>query len=48
MAIEDIAAAMHRVESILRRRPEIGLHDDAPAISRWQGGTRIAFDTDVE
>jgi organic hydroperoxide reductase OsmC/OhrA len=42
MAIKDIAAAMHRVESILRRRPETGLHDDAPATARWQSGTRIA------
>jgi organic hydroperoxide reductase OsmC/OhrA len=42
MAIEHIAAAMHRVESVLRRRPETGLHDDAPAVARWQSGTRIA------
>ena len=42
MALEDIAAAMRRVESVLRRRPETGLHDDAPATARWQGGTRTA------
>jgi organic hydroperoxide reductase OsmC/OhrA len=42
MATGDIAAAMHRVESILRRRPETGLHNDAPATARWQSGTRIA------
>lgn len=42
MAMEDVAAAMHRVESILRRRPETGLHDDAPAAARWQSGTRVA------
>jgi organic hydroperoxide reductase OsmC/OhrA len=42
MASEDIAAAMHRVETILRRRPEVGLHDDAPATAQWQSGTRIA------
>jgi uncharacterized OsmC-like protein len=41
MATQDIAAAMHRVESILRRRPEMGLHDDAPATARWQSGTRV-------
>jgi organic hydroperoxide reductase OsmC/OhrA len=41
MATEDIAAVMHRVESILRRRPETGLHDDAPATARWHSGTRI-------
>ena len=42
MAIQDIAAAMHRVESVLRRRPEMGLHEDPPATARWQSGTRIA------
>jgi organic hydroperoxide reductase OsmC/OhrA len=41
MAIKDIAAAMHRVEAILRRRPEKGLNDDAPATARWQSGTRV-------
>jgi uncharacterized OsmC-like protein len=32
---------MQRVEAVLRRRPEVGLHDDAPAAARWQGGTRV-------
>jgi uncharacterized OsmC-like protein len=41
MAIEDIAAAIRRVESVLRRRPDMGLHDDAPADARWQSGTRV-------
>ncbi|MBX9962594.1 MAG: OsmC family protein [Burkholderiales bacterium] len=41
MATQDIAAALARVRSVLERRPQIGLHDDAPAIARWQGGTRI-------
>ena len=41
MAAQDIAAAWHRVESVLRRRPQAGLHDDAPATARWDGGTRI-------
>jgi len=36
-----IAAAMQRVEQILQRRPGFGLHDDAPAAARWQGGTRV-------
>ena len=43
MATHDIAAAMRRAESVLRRRPETGLHDDLPAIARWQSGTRIAL-----
>src|SRR5438552_3676240 len=41
MGMHDIAAAMQRVEEVLRRRPDAGLHDDAPATARWQGGTRI-------
>lgn len=41
MANQDIAAALGRVEAVLRRRPEIGLHEDAPATARWAGGTRI-------
>jgi uncharacterized OsmC-like protein len=32
---------MQRVESVLKRRPEVGLHEDAPATARWEGGTRI-------
>ena len=42
MASRDIAAAMQRVESVLTRRPEVGLHDDAPATARWKSGTRVA------
>jgi uncharacterized OsmC-like protein len=41
MSMERITAALHRVESILRRRPEAGVHDDAPALARWEGGTRV-------
>jgi uncharacterized OsmC-like protein len=41
MALQEIAAAMQRVEAVLRRRPEVGLHDDAPATARWQSGTRV-------
>lgn len=41
MAASDIAAAVQRVESVLRRRPEVALHDDAPATSRWQGGLQV-------
>src|ERR1700722_2373805 len=42
MAAKDIAAAVQRVESVLKRRPSAGLHDDAPATARWQSGTRVA------
>jgi uncharacterized OsmC-like protein len=42
MTIEDIATAVHRVESILKRRPATGMHDDAPATARWRTGLRVA------
>ena len=41
MAAQDLAAALQRVEAVLLRRPETGLHDDAPATARWDNGTRI-------
>jgi uncharacterized OsmC-like protein len=41
MAKEDIAAALQRVKTVLQRRPEMGLHDDAPATARWERGTRV-------
>jgi uncharacterized OsmC-like protein len=42
MTLQNIAAAMQRVESVLTRRPQVGLHDDAPATARWQSGMRVA------
>lgn len=42
MAMPDIAAAMQRVEKVLLRRPEMGTHDDAPAMARWRGDMLIA------
>jgi uncharacterized OsmC-like protein len=41
MSSKAIAAAVRRVEDILRRRPSRALHDDAPATARWEGGTRV-------
>jgi len=41
MATRDVAAAMQRVEAVLKRRPEVGIHDDAPATAHWESGTRI-------
>jgi len=41
MSMQEIAAAVRRVESALRRRPEVGVHDDAPAVARWDTGTRV-------
>lgn len=39
--LQNIASAVQRVEVALQRRPEAGLHDDAPALVRWQSGTRF-------
>ena len=41
MTTRDIAAALQRVDAVLRRRPAHGLGDDAPAAARWQGGLRV-------
>jgi organic hydroperoxide reductase OsmC/OhrA len=38
-----IAAALHRFESILQRRPGAGLVDDSPAVTHWVGGTRFVL-----
>ncbi len=40
MTTDDLAQALLRAQTVLRRRPEMGLHDDAPATARWQHGTR--------
>jgi uncharacterized OsmC-like protein len=55
MTARDLATAMERVSGVLRRRPEKGLHDDAPAAVRWGGDTRMVarhpgglqFETDM-
>jgi uncharacterized OsmC-like protein len=39
--MQEIAVALQRVEAVLRRRPDVGLHDDAPATARWERGTRV-------
>ena len=36
-----VRTALQRVETVLRRRPDMGLHDDAPATVRWSAGTRV-------
>ncbi len=41
MTMQEIAAALQRAEAVLCRRPQFGIHDDAPATSRWQSGTRV-------
>jgi uncharacterized OsmC-like protein len=39
--LASVRTALQRVETVLRRRPDIGLHDDAPATVRWSAGTRV-------
>lgn len=41
MSAERIAAALERLEAALQRHPGLGLHDDTPAVARWQGGTKF-------
>jgi uncharacterized OsmC-like protein len=41
MGSKEVATAMQRAEQALRRRPDMGLHDDAPATVRWERGTRM-------
>jgi uncharacterized OsmC-like protein len=41
MAITDIAAAVQRAESVIRRRPSAGIHDDSPATARWETGLQV-------
>ncbi len=41
MSMQEIAVALRRVEAVLERRPDMGLHDDASATARWEGGTRM-------
>lgn len=42
MSTQKVGEAIQRVEAVLRRRPEAGLHDDAPAAAAWQQGLRFA------
>lgn len=41
MTIQDVTTALRRAEKVFARRPQIGMHDDAPATARWQGGMRV-------
>jgi uncharacterized OsmC-like protein len=41
MAFQDVAAAIHRAQSVFGRRPHAGLHEDPPALAQWSGDTRV-------
>lgn len=42
MSAERIAAALARLESVLRLRPTFGDYEETPAIARWQGGAQFS------
>jgi uncharacterized OsmC-like protein len=41
MNMRAVAEAMARLEKVLRRRPEAGTSDDAPASARWAGPAQV-------
>ncbi len=41
MSTHDIASALRRVETVMTRRPDMAISDDAPATACWHGGTRV-------
>jgi uncharacterized OsmC-like protein len=45
--MEQIAASMERVASVLRRRPQTGLAEDSAATARWDGGLRASVRSDA-
>jgi uncharacterized OsmC-like protein len=42
MSEERIAAALTRLESVLRARPTFADHEETPAIARWQDGVKLS------
>jgi uncharacterized OsmC-like protein len=46
MSAQYVADALQRVEVVLRRRPDMGVHDDSPATATWRGSTRIVTSHD--
>jgi uncharacterized OsmC-like protein len=43
---KQIATAIKRAESVLKRRPNAGLAADAPAMANWEGGMRVVTRTE--
>jgi len=41
MTLQQVGIAVKRVKAALERRPEFGIHDDAPAVAHWEFGTRV-------
>lgn len=42
MTLQPIGTAVKRVVTAFQRRPDIGVHEDLPALARWISGTRVA------
>jgi organic hydroperoxide reductase OsmC/OhrA len=42
MSEERIAAALERLESVLRARPSFGDHEEIPAMAHWQAGLKLS------
>lgn len=47
MGMEQIAASVERVASVLRRKPQAGVSEDAAATARWDGGLRASVRSDT-
>lgn len=47
MGMEEIAAAMKRVASVLRRKPQAGVSEDSAATACWDGGLRASVRSDA-
>lgn len=47
MSMEQIAASMERVASVLRRKPQAGVSEDSAATARWDGGLRASVRSDA-
>mgnify|MGYP001208108771 CR=1 FL=1 len=47
MGMEQIAASMERVASVLRRKPQAGVSEDSAATARWDGGLRASVRSDA-
>lgn len=46
MGMEQIAASLERVASVLRRKPQAGLVDDSEATAQWLGDLRTSVRSD--
>jgi uncharacterized OsmC-like protein len=47
MGMEQIAASMQRVASVLQRKPQAGVSEDSAATARWDGGLRASVRSDA-